>query len=713
VGIRLNLKVAGVMTACIAALGGVTWFNSYGLVFDSPALQAMNELYRAAQSDVTKGNYSAAAEKFRRMLKLDPNSPEVWSDLGVAYSMEGEHQEAVQAFEKALQLNPSLRSANLMLGIDLVRLRKPEDAIPHLELVLKQQPADGDALSALASAYFATHQFEKAADVFRRESQLESRAANAWYGMGICYEHVAEDAARRLGGIEKGSAYYHELVGEFLANEDIGSARQAAAIDAVKELRSALERSGNAGEGFHAALGSALLKAGDVSQASKEFEAELRLYPGSLDGKLGLVEVALAKKDFAAAVPSICGIDATDTGYYESHLTALVASFDADAVSAFAGYLAGYPEGARIPASCRAAIDDLKVALGPAPSTSGLDHAFEPPPAAKGNGPGEAPRRAQGRAEFEAGHYTLCAQTLAPASFLSAPDDLILAKCAFLSGYFLVAYDAAQSLLAGAPARVLSRSIRGNFLTPGPSPPWGRGAGGEGVANGHARQNNSVPATYWKAEAAKKLSQSAFQKAVLTSPDSWQGHVLMGDIYRQQSKWDLAISEYTAAAKLMPTSPAAELGLGTVYWQNGQNAPAESALRAALQIDAENPQANFELGDVLVRKHRFAEATPYLERTVNERPDFLAAHADLAKVYIASNNTARALAEVLKALPSDHSGDLHYQLYLLYKKQGMTRQAQTALEQSQKLRADTLKTRQENLNEALQRSKEAEGLGQP
>jgi tetratricopeptide (TPR) repeat protein len=674
-GIRLSLKGAALTTACIAVLGGSTRLRAHGLVFDSPAPQATDDLYQAAQRDVTKGNYSAAAEKFRQMLRQNPNSPELWSDLGVAYSMEGQHQDAVEAFEKALQLNPLLRSANLMLGIDLVRLGKPEGAIPHLELVLKQQPADGDALSVLASALFATHQFEKAAAVFRRESQLDDKAANAWYGMGICFEHVAEDAARKLAGIDKGSAYYHELVGEFLTQEDTGGTQQAAAIDAEKELRSALEHSGNAPEGFHAALGFALLKAGDVSHASEEFETELRLYPGGLDGKLGLVDVALAKRDFVVAVPSVCGIDATDAGYYESHLTALVASLGTNAESAFAGYLGA----ARIPASCGAAVEELKNALGPASSTAGLNRVFEAPPPVKGSGNGEDSRRAHGRAEFEAGRYTFCAQTLAGVSSLNASDGAILARCAFLSGYFLVAYDAAKSLLAGAPA----------------------GA------------STSVPGTYWKAEAAKKLSQSAFQKAVLTSPDSWQGHVLMGDIYRQQSKWDLAISEYTAAAKLMPTSPAADLGLGTVYWQNGQNGPAESALRTALQIDPENPQANFELGDVLVREHHFEDATLYLERTVKQRPDFLAAHADLAKVYIASDNTARAIAEVLKALPADNSGDLHYQLYLLYKKQGMTGQAQTALEQSQKLRADTLKARQENLEEALHLSKQADGLGQP
>jgi len=665
-GTSLNLKRAVLIATGIAGLGATVRFGAYGayrLPSGSPAPQTANDLFQAAQSDITKGNYSAAIEKFRQMLKLDPNSPEAWSDLGVAYSMGGEHQQAVEAFERALQLDPSTRSANLMLGIELVRLGKPEDAIPHLELVVKQQPADADALSALASALFGAHQFEKAADAFRRETQLEGKAPNAWYGMGICFEHVAEDSARRLGGLEKGSAYYHELVGEFLTSEDTGGTQLAATINAEKELRSALEASGNAGEGFHAALGFALLKAGDVSHASAEFETEMRLHPGSLDGRLGLAAVALARSDFAAAAQSLCAIDAADEGYYESHLTALVASLGSNAESALAGYLGGL----QVQASCRGPIESLKAALSPTSSVAGLDRAFEPlAQASRSSNVAEDSRRAQGRAEFEAGHYTLCAQALA-----RSPNEL-LARCAFLSGHFLVAYDAARSLLAGA--------------------------------------QDSAAGTYWKAEAAKKLSQSAFQKAVLTSPDSWQGHVLMGDIYRQQSKWDLAISEYEAAGKLMPTSPAAELGLGTIYWQRGENGLAESALRKALQLDASNPQANFELADVLLREHRFEDAAPYLELAVKQRPDFLAAHADLAKVYIARDNTAQAMAELLKALPTDQSGDLHYQLYLLYKKQGMTEQAQTALEQSQKLRADALKTQQENLEKALHASK---GPGEP
>jgi len=85
----------------------------------------------------------------------------------------------------------------------------------------------------------------------------------------------------------------------------------------------------------------------------------------------------------------------------------------------------------------------------------------------------------------------------------------------------------------------------------------------------------------------------------------------------------------------------------------------------------------------------------------------------LAKVFIAGENTAQAMPELLKALPTDHSGDLHYQLYLLYKKQGMTKQAESALEQSEKLRANKLKMKQENLEEALHLSKETDGLGQP
>jgi tetratricopeptide (TPR) repeat protein len=162
---------------------------------------------------------------------------------------------------------------------------------------------------------------------------------------------------------------------------------------------------------------------------------------------------------------------------------------------------------------------------------------------------------------------------------------------------------------------------------------------------------------------------------------------LLGDLFRQRKKWDIAITHYQAAARLKPDSPGPLIGLATVHWQIGQNAEAEAALKQALQMAPDNPSANFELGDVYVRMRRFEEAVPYLERSLAQEPGNLAAHGDLGKAFAALDRNKEAVAELTKALPTDEKGELHYQLYLLYKKDGQTGLAQEALAKSEELRA--------------------------
>ena len=83
----------------------------------------------------------------------------------------------------------------------------------------------------------------------------------------------------------------------------------------------------------------------------------------------------------------------------------------------------------------------------------------------------------------------------------------------------------------------------------------------------------------------------------------------------------------------------------------------------------------------------------------------LAAHADLGKAYAAVGRDEEAVAEINRALPMDRYGDLHYQLSLVYKRQGKTALAQQALTESERLRAAELQTQQRRLQRALELTK--------
>ena len=78
--------------------------------------------------------------------------------------------------------------------------------------------------------------------------------------------------------------------------------------------------------------------------------------------------------------------------------------------------------------------------------------------------------------------------------------------------------------------------------------------------------------------------------------------------------------------------------LGDVYFQRGKLAEAEKCYRAALQRDATDIDTRAHLGQCLVRLNRPAEARPFLESVMHEKPDHDYGH------------TMMALAETLTAL---------------------------------------------------------------
>jgi hypothetical protein len=85
--------------------------------------------------------------------------------------------------------------------------------------------------------------------------------------------------------------------------------------------------------------------------------------------------------------------------------------------------------------------------------------------------------------------------------------------------------------------------------------------------------------------------------------------------------------------------------LGDVYFQRGKLAEAEQCYRAALQRDATDIDTRAHLGQCLVRLNRPAEARPFLESVMHEKPDHDYGHTMMALV-----ETLTALGETDNAL---------------------------------------------------------------
>jgi tetratricopeptide (TPR) repeat protein len=624
----------------------------------SQVQEKVEQLFQQAQTYIAKGQYDAAADQYRAALALEPRSPQALSNLGVCLYLGGHLQRAVEPLQNALRIDPTQLSANLILGLDYVKLGEPEKALPFFQRVLQQDSKNRDAFLGLASAFLGMHQYDKAGEIYARELRIYATDFEGWYSAGLAFEQVAEEAARKLAEQGKDSSYSQRLVGEYLT--EIGSG-----IEAEETIRRALSFSEKDGEGLHAALGFALMRLEEPSNALKEFQIETRLHPGNLDGRLGLAAAEMQQKHFADGIAQLCGIRQTDESYLNAHTSFFVTFLGQNIESDMSKSASEMPPSA----NCQKAVARLKGELDSPGSAFDPEVAFSQHGSVPaGSASSDKLKIARALQESKAGRYSDCTRDLQGVALSTPEEGLHLARCACLSGRYLASLEASGRVI---------------------------------------KENSQNPESYyWRAASARSLAKAAFQRAMSLNPSSWQGQLLLGDIYRQRKDWEAAITHYKRAAQLKPTSAAAYLGLGTLSWENGWFDKAKVPLAKVLELDPENAQANLELGDIAVRAHRFEEALPLLQKSLAHNTHrSLLAHADLGKTYAELGRVDDAIAELSQASPMDRSGEIHFQLYKLYQKQGQSEFAQKALAESERLRQQEAQDIQHHLGRATQMEK--------
>jgi tetratricopeptide (TPR) repeat protein len=128
----------------------------------------VHELYEQGVEEAKRQNYANAAENFNSALKLDPEYPDGWRELGRAQMYLRNYADAESAFRKYLALSPDDNLVYLNMAWALYSEKKYSEEVDLLEKRIASAPSDGDAYARLGSAYLALHQPEKALPVLQK-----------------------------------------------------------------------------------------------------------------------------------------------------------------------------------------------------------------------------------------------------------------------------------------------------------------------------------------------------------------------------------------------------------------------------------------------------------------------------------------------------------------------------------------------------------------
>ena len=599
----------------------------------------LEQSFRAGQEAMKRGDFAHAVEEFKKVVALDPTLVEAEVNLGLAYQSLLEYDLAVRHISKALVERPNLLGPTVIVGMDYLKLGSPQKAIPFLQRALKLDPANFEAHQALALAYQGQDNFRSAAEEFRQIAELDSDKSEAWFKLGHEYLDLAARLAYRGAHLYRESAWGHRFLGDLLFQRDRWD-------DAAHEYRKALGIDLRQ-SGLHTSLGQVDLRSGKLDQAEAEFRQELQLDSKNEPAWLGLANLQLARNDATGALESLGKVWQISPEFLNVQREFPSIELTQDAAKALVARVQDAPEGA----AKHFFLTTLYAATNESTLSDRQWKSFQADFSTWQQANAAAPGRAD-QDPCKVHRYSRCAASLQTGRHLTSSERLLLGKTQFALQQYEMAADALGQV--------------------------------QGV------NSENAEASYWLARTYQALGAQTYARLQESFPDSWRTHQLRAEGYALRQDLDNAIKEFQAALQLRPNEAELHEALGQLYLDNHNDDEAQAELEKASVLDPSRTHALYLLGRLYVQKRENDKAVSYLQRALRLQPDLAEASGLLGTAYVRLGQFANAVPTLEKAAPLDHYGNVHYQLYLAYRKLGQTELAQKALARSQDLRRSSL-----------------------
>lgn len=129
----------------------------------------------------------AAYKSFQTALDLSPGDGEIYHAYYIYLTAVGRIDEAVDAMEKSVQLDPLSLPINQSLGEALMNARKYDDAIEQLDKTLELDPNFRAAIETKGWVYLFKEEYDKAVETFKEFQKKTGDPLKGQTGLGYAY----------------------------------------------------------------------------------------------------------------------------------------------------------------------------------------------------------------------------------------------------------------------------------------------------------------------------------------------------------------------------------------------------------------------------------------------------------------------------------------------------------------------------------------------
>ncbi len=176
------------------------------------------------------GERAKAAESWEKALKLDPGRPDLYLRLATLAHMQGQYEKVIDLCRTGLVKCAPTPVLYRGMGIALISLGRPEEAVTALQRAIEMSPQDGENHQLLGNAYAMLKQHEKAKASYESAVRLQPRNVFSHYGLAMACANLGleEESQRSLD-------QYHKLAAENMSMQR-GSREVSHAVEWEKQI---------------------------------------------------------------------------------------------------------------------------------------------------------------------------------------------------------------------------------------------------------------------------------------------------------------------------------------------------------------------------------------------------------------------------------------------------------------------------------------------
>lgn len=243
------------------------------------------QLYSGAKSAEQSGDIAGAISKYQSILKVAPHLGPAYNNLGALYLRQRQYTKAIAILKQGLEVDRSMYSATILLGIAYYEAGDYKEARQPLEAAVRANPKDNNAELYLAKDLIKLEDFDPAAMHLQELTKREPKNQEIWYMLGNVYMRLSEAALAKVDAIDPDSVLSHEIRGDVMAsmkNFDGALVQYKKAVDLAPQQ-----------SGTHYKLGDAYWQLEDWADATEQFQAELINDPGNCNARWKLGDILL------------------------------------------------------------------------------------------------------------------------------------------------------------------------------------------------------------------------------------------------------------------------------------------------------------------------------------------------------------------------------------------------------------------------------------